>query len=88
MFYKDERLALFIDGSNLGAAARAIKRTCPRVRVVTFFHNVEARFFLGALRAKPTAKAFGVLLAHYRAERLAVRWSDTIVCLSARDGAG
>ncbi len=79
---------VFIDGSNLGAAARAIKRTCPRVRVVTFFHNVEARFFLGALRTKPTAKAVGVLWAHYAAERLAVRWSDTIACLSARDGAG
>ncbi len=84
----DDVRQVFIDGSNLGAAARAIKRTCSGVRVVTFFHNVEARFFLGALRAKPTAKAFGVLLAHYVAERLAVRWSDTIVCLSARDGAG
>lgn len=76
---------VFIDGSNLGALATAIKRRFPHVRVTTFFHNVEARFFLGALRLRKSLRAAGVLWVNYLAERQAVRWSDRRICLSERD---
>lgn len=79
---------MFVDGSNFGAAVAAVKRHAPHVRIVTFFHNVEARFFWGAARARPGAKALAVLAANYLAERKAVRASDVLVCLSARDSAG
>lgn len=79
---------VFVDGSNLGHVVAPIKRAHPHVRVVTFFHNVEARFFLGAARAKRTALSLGLLAANHAAERKAVRHSDAIVCLSARDGEG
>ena len=79
---------LFLDGSNLGALARAIRRASPHVRITTFFHNVEARFFLGALRQKPSPKALAVLAANFAAERAAVHASDTLICLSDRDSAG
>ncbi len=78
---------VILDGSNRGPAARAIKRRFPHVRVFTVFHNVEARFFLGALRDKPRAKSLAVLIANYRAERAAVAASDRLLCLSDRDGA-
>lgn len=78
---------VFLDGSNLGEVARAVKARHPRVRVLTFFHNVEARFFLGAFKQRPTPWAAGVLLANYLAERKAVRFSDGLICLSERDGA-
>lgn len=78
---------VFFDGSNLGAAAAAVARRHPGVRIVSFFHNVEARFFAEALRSQPSARALAVLAANYRAERAAVRSSDRLVCLSARDGA-
>ncbi len=77
---------LFLDGSNLGAVAREVRRAGIDVRIVTFFHNVEARFFLGALRDRPGARAAGILAANWRAERWATRYSDTIVCLNVRDG--
>jgi glycosyltransferase involved in cell wall biosynthesis len=77
---------VFVDGSNLGQIVAPIKQAYPHVRVVTFFHNVEARFFLGAARAKRTALSLALLAANYAAERKAVRHSDAIVCLSARDG--
>ncbi|TCM07503.1 glycosyltransferase [Sphingomonas sp. PP-CC-3G-468] len=77
---------LYLDGSNLGAVARAVRRAGVDVRIVTFFHNVEARFFVGALRDRPSARAAGVLAANWRAERWATRYSDTIVCLNVRDG--
>ncbi len=75
-----------LDGSNRGAAARAIRRRFPEVRIFTIFHNVEVRFFLGALRNRPRPKALAVLIANYLAERAAVRGSDRLLCLSARDG--
>lgn len=80
------RLArIFLDGSNLGALARALKRSLPGVEVITFFHNVEARFFLGSLRTRKSLHAAGVLLGNYVAERHAVRASDRRICLSERD---
>ena len=76
---------VFVDGSNLGGFVRTIKQVLPQVHVVTFFHNVEARFFLGSLRHTKTLRALVVLIANYLAERKAVRHSDKIICLSERD---
>lgn len=79
---------LFLDGSNLGAVAREIRRRHPEARIITFLHNVETRFFLNALRARPTLRALAVLAANYVAERAAVRASDTLICLTERDSTG
>jgi polysaccharide biosynthesis protein PslH len=76
---------VFVDGSNFGELVRIIKERRPQVRVCTFFHNVEARFFLGALRQFWTPRALAVLVVNYLAERKAVQYSDKIVCLSKRD---
>lgn len=76
---------VFLDGSNLGVAARTIKRRFPGVRVFSFFHNVEARFFLGSLKVRRNVHALAVLIANYVAERAAVRWSDVRIALSERD---
>jgi len=76
---------VFVDGSNLGGFVRAIKQALPQVQVVTFFHNVESRFFLGSLRHTKTPRALAVLMANYLAERKAVRYSDKIICLTERD---
>lgn len=76
---------IFVDGSNLGAFVKRAKQKFPDVEISTFFHNVEARFFLGALRQSPSWRSVAVLLANYLAERKAVRNSDKIICLSNRD---
>lgn len=76
---------VFVDGSNLGGFVERVKQRFPRVEVSTFFHNVEARFFLGALRQSRTPRALAVLVANYLAERKSVRHSDKIICLSDRD---
>ena len=78
---------LWLDGSNLGRLAGAIKREAPGVTVTTFAHNVEARFFLGGLRHQPGPRALAVLIANCAAERLAVRNSDRLIALSERDSA-
>lgn len=76
---------VFLDGSNLGTVARRVRRACPEVGIVTFFHNCEARFFLGAFRQSKSLHALGVLVANYLAERRAVRYSHKRLCLSKRD---
>lgn len=78
--------AVFLDGSNLGAAAAALRAHVPGVKIVTFFHNVEARFFWGSLKVRRSPRALAVLVANWRAERAAVRRSDVLVTLSGRDG--
>jgi glycosyltransferase involved in cell wall biosynthesis len=77
--------AVFIDGSNLGKAAKAIKKAFPDVRIFTFFHNVESVFFRGAFRQHRTPHALAVWLINYIAERKSVRFSDRLICLSERD---
>lgn len=79
---------LWLDGSNLGRIAQGVKRLRPRVRVIAFCHNVEARFFLGALRRDKSARATGVVISNYTAERLTIRYSDDVVALSKRDSDG
>lgn len=76
---------VFIDGSNLGAAAKELKRFFPFLEVITFYHNVETRFFLGSLRRHRSIKSLAVLIANFLAEKLATRYSDKIICLNARD---
>jgi len=79
---------LFLNGSNLGRLARAVKRHNPAVEIFSFFHNVEARFFLGALSHGRSPRAFGVLIANFISERLAVRYSDRLIALNKRDSEG
>ncbi len=76
---------IIIDGSNRGVLAAAIRKRLPHVEILTFFHNVEGRFFWGSLKRQRSVHALGVLLANYFAERAAVRHSDRLIVLSARD---
>jgi len=76
---------VFVDGSNLGAFARRLKKRLPYVSVTTFFHNVEARFFLGSFHQHKTFRALAVLFFNYLAERRAVKYSDKLICMSQRD---
>ncbi|WP_159726015.1 glycosyltransferase [Methylosinus sp. Ce-a6] len=85
MVREKEITQVFIDGSNMGVVASALKRQNLPIKITTFFHNVEARFFLGAFYASRTLRALLVLVANYVAERKAVKNSDVIVTLSEAD---
>ena len=76
---------VFVDGSNLGRLARVLKNANVKVPIVTFYHNVEARFFFDALRASPSLRAIGVLISNTIAERWATYYSDIRVMLNDRD---
>ncbi len=76
---------VFVDGSNLGAISKSIKADFPDIEIITFFHNVEVRFFWGSFRNRAKIKSFAVLFANYIGERLSIKNSDQLICLSNRD---
>jgi glycosyltransferase involved in cell wall biosynthesis len=76
---------VFVDGSNLGGFIEKLKQSLPEVEVVTFFHNVEARFFWGSLKTNRTFRALAIFIVNFLAERKAARLSDKRICLSKRD---
>ena len=76
---------IFIDGSNFGSVAKAIKKNFPQLRIVIYFHNSECRFFFGAFLARPSIHSAGVFLANYFAEKFSVKYSDLRICLNDRD---
>jgi glycosyltransferase involved in cell wall biosynthesis len=69
----------------LGEIAKFVKSKFPHVRIFTFFHNIEVRFFYGSLVQNRSAHGLAVLLANYLAEKKSVKFSDEIICLSRRD---
>jgi glycosyltransferase involved in cell wall biosynthesis len=76
---------VFLDGSNFGALAEAIKRKRRDIVVLTFFHNVETRFFFGAFRQHPSPRALAVLAVNYLAERKSLQFSDILITLTNAD---
>ena len=69
----------------MGGFVKIVKRKFPNIKVYTFFHNVESRFFLGSLKQVKTARALAVFIVNYLAERKAVNYSDKIICINERD---
>lgn len=78
---------VFIDGSNLGKAAKCIRKAFPEIKIVTFFHNVETVFFWGGFLQNMSLRALAVCLINFIAERKSARFSDRLICLSERDSA-
>jgi len=76
---------VFIDGSNLGELAKRIKVKYPQVRIYTFFHNVESKFFLDSLKQNYRLHTLAVYIVNYLAEKKAVKYSDKIICINERD---
>lgn len=76
---------VFVDGSNFGIFVEYLKKNLPNIEITVFFHNVEARFFLGSFRQQKSLRALAVLAVNYLAEKKAVSYSDKIICMSERD---
>ncbi len=76
---------IFVDGSNFGGFVKRFKKQFPDIQIVTFFHNVESRFFLGSFKQSKSPRSLAVLMVNYLAERKAVKYSDKIICINQRD---
>ena len=81
----DATTIVFIDGSNLGSIAKVIKSRFPSIQVITYFHNIESKFFLDSLLQAFSIRSLFIFLSNYLAERKAANFSDRVICLNKRD---
>lgn len=76
---------IFVDGSNLGLVAQNLKKEFPNIKIFTFFHNVETKFFYDSLARAKSLRSIIILVANYFAERKSVKYSDHLICLTKTD---
>lgn len=76
---------VFLDNSLLGLLAKEIRKECPRVRIICFFHNVEYRYYRQELHlSRKPLLAYRLPIVR-RNEQVACRYADTLVVLNQRD---
>jgi len=76
---------IFLDGSNFGKLTKIIKSKYPEIKIITFFHNIESKFFLGSFLAKKNLNTFLVLVVNYFMEKNSCIFSDNLICLNKVD---
>ena len=76
---------VFIDGSNYGRLVQQIDKRNLDCKIITFFHNCEAKFFLDSARDRKTLKSALVFIANLLAERASCRFSTSVICLTDTD---
>jgi len=74
---------VFISGSQYGRLARAIKKISDAV-IITYFHNIERKYAADYMTVKKPHTLLFYLSCRYN-EALAVKYSDTLVCINQRD---
>lgn len=80
---------VFIAHSLYGCIVKRVKDEFPQLPIVTFLHNVEVRYAWEMF--KNNVKSMGNLLNIffvYRAEKLAVKYSDYLIALNNRQPPG
>ena len=75
---------VFINGSNLGKLAKAIKQRFPSVQIISFFHNVETKFFFDSFKRALTIKSFFILASFLNSRIIFITLSSLLFCLTER----
>lgn len=75
---------LFLDNSNFGRIAKKARQQFPRIKIITFFHNVEIifafmRIRIGGLQYIPA------LISDWYNESLSVKYAHKIIAINDRD---
>lgn len=76
---------LYLTSSLLGRLAYEVKNEFPKIKIITFFHNVEYIYIKDRIKVDNLNMSF--LQPHFvkMAEKLSVVYSDYIICLNSRD---
>ena len=76
---------IFIDSSQLGYIAKVARKKFPRLRIYTFFQNMEYDFISSSVwNGKDYLHAFKIPMTKYN-ERCACKYSDKIIVFNSRD---
>lgn len=76
---------VFINASQYGLLAKRIKKTYPKILVITFFHDIEVLFCWSAFKRLKKPQNLLTLVTTYYNEKLIVRYSDKLICLNDRE---
>lgn len=76
---------VFLDSSLLGLLAKEIRQNHPSVKVVTFFHNIEYRYYKRELTINRNSMLHYRLSIIRKNEVAACRYSHAIIALNERD---
>ena len=76
---------VFLDGSNLGQCAKIIKKKYPKIKIISYFHNLETKFFFDNFIKLRTFKSFFILISNFLAELKAIKYSNYRICLTNED---
>lgn len=82
---RDYICLVFLDTSNIGNLAKVIKTRFSKVKIVTFFHNVERLFFREQFSLTHRWIFLHKMLLANINERNALKYSDVTVALNNRD---
>lgn len=83
---KDEDIDIvFLDTSNLGTLAKAIKNTYPQKTIITFFHNIEYKFYLELFSQTKNIKFLLKTFLSFINEKHSCKFSDWTIVLNKRD---
>lgn len=82
---KNEFDIVFINSSAFGNVIKKIKRLYPKLRIISFFHNVEANYVSSSFKYTHNIGTLLTLAAISVNEKNTINFSDTIICLTNRD---
>lgn len=74
---------IFIDSSYYGIICKYLKKSKYKGQIICFFHNVEHKMYLQAVRSNPL-KFWRSIIIYYN-EKNAVKFSDQVIVLTERD---
>lgn len=77
---------VFLDTSTIGILAKMIKKRYPRIKIITFFHNIEYFFFGEQFKLTKNIKYLHKILLSLINEKYSCTYSDKVIVLNQRDG--
>lgn len=80
---EDNYEGVFLDSTVLGKFAKKIKKKHPKVKIVSFSHNVEIDYIKVRFADAFHRLTYGILVK--MAEKCAMKYSDTVIVLNKRD---
>jgi len=81
---KNEYAFVFVSQSKYGGICKFIKRKFPRIPIMTFLHNVELHYAEEYVKIRGI-RAIPFYLSVLFWERIAIKYSDRLICLNSRD---
>lgn len=75
---------VFIDHSLYGRFARTIRKQSPYTRILTHFQNIESAYQMASIQAPWLVRYILARAANYN-EKLAVKYSNKLICLTGVD---